>query len=152
MILFGIPFSSSDIYLLGAAGVLCMVVIGAFVNRQNSVAVRRREERDKTTSAIVSPFNDTILNIEHGEHNHISIMNSFFASQKESISRAKAISSKSQKRKLENAWNKYEMFYKLNARDRVLGQFISLPEDIEKEKIIELRVHVNNIMKLIKEI
>ncbi len=152
MTLFGITFSSSDIYLFGVAGVLFMVVIGAIIHRQNSVAVRNREERDKIIREILRPLNDAILNIEHGEHNHISIMNSFLNSQKESISRAKAIASRSKKEIIEKAWDNYEIFYMQNAKDIVMGQFMNFPQYIEEEKKNELRAHITTIIESINKI
>lgn len=129
-----------------------MVVIGAIIHRQNSVAVRKREKRDKIIGEILCPFSDAILNIEHGEHNHISIINSFFKSQKESISRAKSIASRSKKKKLEKAWGNYELFHMQNAKDIVIGQFVNFPQYIEEAKKNELRAHITAIIELINTI
>lgn len=152
MAFFGITFSNSDMYLLGVAGILCMAVIGTILSRKSSILLRKREERAKTIDKILAPFNDAILNIEHREHNYISIMNSFFVAQEEAVTRAKVLTKGLKKRNIENAWKKYKLFYESNAKGKVIFQFISLPDEVENEQIEILRSHVLTIIKAIGNI
>ncbi|MCB2182230.1 MAG: hypothetical protein KQH63_09410 [Desulfobulbaceae bacterium] len=152
MTFFGITFSSSDMYLFGVTGILFMSVITAIIYRKNSIAIRKREERDKIINEIISPFNDTILNIEHGEHNFVMIINSFFTAQNESISRAKAISTEKNKKKIEEAWQKYVFFCENNGKGELYTRFGTFPEEFDREKKEVIKSHISKLTKIIEKI
>ncbi len=152
MTLFGIDLSTTDIDLLGIAGTLALVVIGAILVRANTKTIREREEKAKTINSLLTPFNDAIMNIENGELNFINIANSFFDSQNTAIAHAKTIASPRKKKQIEKTWKDYEVFYSQNAKGQVLGMFAHLPEDMGIQQNKAFRGHIENIIKEIKDI
>ena len=152
MKIFGITLSNADLYLLGIAGALAVIVIGAILFRKNNFLIKRREQKREIINNILMPFNDAIVNIEHGEHNHIFIMNSFFIDQKEAVSSAKAIATERRKKKIQTAWNNYKSFYNKNAKGQVHSYFAVFPDKFEREQKNIIRSHLNTISKAIKNI
>jgi hypothetical protein len=84
--------------------------------------------------------------------NYILIMNSFFAGQNESISRAKAIATKRKKKKIETAWNYYKIFYESNAKGMVIAQFAAIQNDIDNNYKKILMSHLVAIKKEIEKL
>lgn len=152
MTIFGITLSSTDLYLLKIVGALAIIVIGAILYRMNKFSLKRREERTDLINNLLIPFNDAIANIEHGEHNHIMIMNAFYQQQRESITRTKAVAAKRNKGKIDTAWNDYTKFYHNNAEGQITGQFVVFPNNSEASQQKVLRKHLNTIIKQIKKI
>ena len=150
MELFGITLSSSNIYLLSAAGGLTIVIITIIATRRSNLTTDKIKEREATINNILTPFNDLLLNIEAGELNHIHIMNSLFENQKTAIAHAKSIANPRKKQKIEKAWQEYETFYSQNAKGQVLSMFADLHgfEDVEKEFLH----HINAIVAIVKKI
>ena len=152
MNIFGITFSSTDLYLLGIAGTLALIVISAIIYRKNAFLIKRRDERTVFINNLLTPFNAAIANIEHGEHNHIMIMNAFYQQQRESISSAKVVATKRNKEKIDTAWNDYTEFYHNNAEGQITGQFVVFPNNFEASQQKVLSQHLDTIIKQIKKI
>lgn len=147
MEILGLALTQSDIYLLGAAGSLFLFWLGIVAKRDNGA----KTEKGVIIKEIITPFNDALVNIEHGEHNHIAIMNTFFAAHKEAVSRAKAISRKRNKKNIQKAWNQYNQFYESSAKSQTLASFMNFPEEIEKNNKKVLTEMYLEIIKAIKK-
>lgn len=152
MTIFGITLSSTGLYLLGIVGTLATIVMGAILYRKNKFFIKKQEERTDLINNLLIPFNNAIANIEHGEHNHIMIMNAFYQQQRESISSAKAVAAKRNKAKIDTAWNDYTNFYHNNAEGQITGQFVVFSNNFEASQQKELRKHLDAIIKQIKKL
>jgi len=152
MTFFGITFSNAELSLLGIAGSLAVIIISAVIYRGNAAIIKRREQKSELISTLLAPFNDAIVNIEHGEHNHIMIMNGLHAGQREAISRAKAIARKRAKTKIEAAWDDYDNLYQQIGEIGVVLQFAKFQNEDEKNQQEILRHHMDTIIKAIRSL
>ena len=151
MNIFGITLSISDVWLLRSAGALSAILIASIVRRASIRFIAKRKAHTENISKCVAPFQDAIVNIHYGEHNHIRIMRSFFNTQKEAIAIFKSQCEGKDFTGLQKAWDAYNEHYQNNANGMVHAQFATIPEPFRTDKLNFLHKLLSDITSEIKK-
>ena len=131
---------------------LIITLIGVFLAARCNFAQKlwfsKKAINDEKIFSWLVPFQDCLVNIEAGEHNHIFIMNAFFRPQKDNIIRIRAEIKGNKLSKINTTWNKYEEWYDTTAK----GQIHSLLGTPEKQGVEKLKKHTTSIINEIKKL
>jgi hypothetical protein len=136
-------------YTLGTLfGVLISLIISHFLSKGRDRETHKAIAFHEAATEFRHSFDDILLNIDAGEHPVHELLRNFFRPHKVAMWHFKYYFVGKARQRFEQAWQAYQAFYDENyEKGSVLAQFSSARTDEEVKKLIELRQHIENLLK-----
>lgn len=141
-----VGFVEKGMYVL--LGVLVTAITNHFLSKGRERQIHKAISYHAAAEKFRVPFDDTLFNVDQGEHTAALLLQQCFISHKFAMWHFKHHLSGIALWRFKKAWCKYENYYNQTyQKGDVVAQFASTKTELEIQKLNELRVHIENLLK-----